>query len=81
MDLYIVFKALLILINTNIIMGLFVSPILENKRDAWESWTSAFKGSKKDEFDDFNKRYEITRHEVWLVETPKGPELRPLCRK
>lgn len=54
-------------------MGLFVSPILESKRDAWESWTSAFKSSKKDEFDDFNKRYEITRHEAWLVETPNGP--------
>ena len=54
-------------------MGLLVNPILADKLDAWKSWASAFKGSKKDEFDDFNKRYGITRHEAWLVETPNGP--------
>jgi hypothetical protein len=54
-------------------MGLFVSPILEDKLDKWKSWASAFKSSKKAEFDDLNKRYGITRHEAWLVETPNGP--------
>ena len=54
-------------------MGLLVNPILADKLDAWKSWASAFKGSKKAEFDDFNKRYGITRHEAWLVETPNGP--------
>lgn len=54
-------------------MGLVVAPILEGKMEAWKSWTSQFDGSRKKEFDEFNKRYGLTRHEVWLAETPNGP--------
>ena len=54
-------------------MGLFVAPIMEGKLDAWKSWAAAFKGPKKEEFEDLNHRYGITRHEAWLVETPDGP--------
>ena len=54
-------------------MGLIVAPILEGKLEAWKSWISEFTGSRKSEFDDFNKRYGLTRHDGWLVETPDGP--------
>lgn len=54
-------------------MGLVVAPIKEGKLEAWKSWTSAFKGPRKEEFDAFNKRHGLTRHEVWLAETPNGP--------
>lgn len=54
-------------------MGLVVAPILEDKLDGWKSWVSEFKGPKKGEFDEFNKRYGLTRHDIWLVESPDGP--------
>ena len=54
-------------------MGLVVAPIMEGKLEAWKRWTSDLAGSKKSEFDDFNKRYGLTRHDVWLAETPAGP--------
>jgi len=54
-------------------MGLIVAPILEGKLEAWKSWTSEFNGPRRNEFDAFNKRYGLTRHDVWLAETPNGP--------
>ena len=29
-------------------------------------------GEKKKEWEDLNKRYELTRHSLWAVETPNG---------
>lgn len=55
-------------------MGLVVAPIVEGKLEAWKSWTKDLTGSHKNEFDDFNKRYGLTRHDVWLVESPAGYE-------
>jgi hypothetical protein len=54
-------------------MGLVVTPILEDKLEAWKNWAAALTTSKKKEFDDLNKRYGLTRHEAWLVESPNGP--------
>ena len=50
-------------------MGLVVAPILEGKLEGWKTWTSDFAGSKKSEFDSFNERYGLTRHDVWMAET------------
>ena len=54
-------------------MGLVIAPIQEGKLDAWKSWNAELTGSKKSEFDEFNLRYGLTRHNVWLAETPGGP--------
>ena len=54
-------------------MGLVLAPIREGKLDDWKSWNAELKGVMKDEFEEFNKRYGLTRHEVWLAETPGGP--------
>jgi hypothetical protein len=54
-------------------MELVVVPILKDKLEAWKNWASALKTSKKEEFDDLNRRYGLTRHEAWLAETPNGP--------
>jgi hypothetical protein len=54
-------------------MGLVLAPILEGKLEEWKSWNVELAGAKKGEFDEFNRRYELTRHEVWLAETPGGP--------
>ena len=54
-------------------MGLIVAPILEGKLEDWKSWISGLKGPTKTEFADFNKRFELTRHSVWLAETLGGP--------
>ena len=53
-------------------MGLVVAPIMEGKLEAWKSWISEIKGSGKIEFDDFNQRYELTRHDGWLAESAQG---------
>jgi hypothetical protein len=53
-------------------MGLVVAPIVEGKQEAFRSWLDELKGSRKAEFDELNKRYGLTRHDVWLVESPKG---------
>lgn len=54
-------------------MGLVLAPILEGKLEGWKAWTKDFSTSKKSEFDAFNKRYGLTRHDIWLAETPSGP--------
>jgi len=54
-------------------MGLVVAPIVEGKLEDWKSWIAELKSSKKSEFDDLNKRYGLTRHDGWLVDTPNGP--------
>lgn len=54
-------------------MGLVVVPIIEGKLDAWKKFNEEVKsGSKKDDFNDLNQRYRLTRHNVWHAETPGG---------
>ncbi len=54
-------------------MGLVLAPIKEEKLQAYKNWIKEIVGEKKEAFDDMNKRHGITRHEVWLAETPAGP--------
>jgi hypothetical protein len=54
-------------------MGLLLAPILEDKLEAWKSWSAEITGEKRKEFEDLNRRYELTRHDAWLAETPNGP--------
>lgn len=53
-------------------MGLVVAPIKEGKLEAWKSWNAEITGARKVEWDDFNKRYGLDRHDVWHAETPAG---------
>jgi hypothetical protein len=53
-------------------MGLVIAPIKEGKVEAWKSWSKELIEEKKSEFNDFNKRHGLTRHEAWLAETPAG---------
>jgi hypothetical protein len=59
--------------QNNVKMGIVVAPIVEGKLDAWKTWIGEINGSKKAEFEEFNTRYALTRHNGWLVETPDGP--------
>jgi hypothetical protein len=55
-------------------MGIVVVPVIDGKLDAWKRFNEDLKsGSRKDEFSDLNKRYQLTRHDVWYAETPGGP--------
>lgn len=54
-------------------MGLVVVPIKKDKLEAWKNWNKKFIEEKKSEFEDLNKRHGLTRHDVWLAETPAGP--------
>ena len=47
-------------------MGAIAAPILPGKLEGWKEFTAALKGEKKQEFEDFNKRYNLTRHRSWL---------------
>ncbi|MBI5501578.1 MAG: hypothetical protein HY907_15140 [Deltaproteobacteria bacterium] len=53
-------------------MGLIVSPIVEGKLAAWEELVEGITGPRKEEFADFNRRYSLTRHAVWLAKLPQG---------
>jgi len=49
-------------------MGLVVAPVVKGKEKEWKKWVA---NSKKD-LEDLNKRYGLTRHDVWEVESPDG---------
>ncbi|MFW6309538.1 MAG: hypothetical protein ACOC1D_00415 [Prolixibacteraceae bacterium] len=54
-------------------MGLIFVPVKKEKLSDWKNWTQKLKGEKSSEFRDLNKRYELTRHSVWLTDTKYGP--------
>jgi len=54
-------------------MGVIVAPIREGKLDAWKQWVTELNGTRKEELADFNRRYGLTRHAAWLMESPAGP--------
>jgi hypothetical protein len=54
-------------------MGLVVAPIKADKLEDWKSWCQKMLSSNNQDFKDFNTRYGLTRHDVWLVESPNGP--------
>lgn len=53
-------------------MGLVVAPVVKGKEEEWKNWSLELKGEMKEKFDDLNKRYGLTRHDIWAVETPNG---------
>ena len=53
-------------------MGLVVVPVVKGKEEEWKSWARKLRNEMKNEFDDLNKRFGLTRHDVWAVETPNG---------
>lgn len=54
-------------------MSVILAPLPPAKLDAWKSFISTCGGARKAEFDDFNRRYGLTKHEAWLAQTPMGP--------
>lgn len=50
-------------------MSVLMIPILAGEVENWKKMSQEFSGSKKEEFEDFNKRYGLTRHDAWLWET------------
>ena len=54
-------------------MPLVIAPIMEGKVEAWKAWAASLQdGELSDAFKDLNQRYELTRHDAWLVTTPNG---------
>jgi hypothetical protein len=53
-------------------MGLIVSPLAADKVAAWTAFVEEATVARREEFDDFNRRHGITRHETWLAETHAG---------
>ena len=53
-------------------MGLVLAPIAADKLNAWQGFMEEIAGPRKAEFDAFNRRYNLTRHDAWLCQTPMG---------
>jgi hypothetical protein len=53
-------------------MGLILAPIPADKVATWQAFMAEMVGPRKAEFDEFNRRHKLTRHEAWLCETPGG---------
>ena len=54
-------------------MPLVIASIMEGKVEAWKAWAASLQdGELSDAFKDLNQRYELTRHDAWLVTTPNG---------
>ncbi|WP_167608833.1 hypothetical protein [Maribellus sediminis] len=54
-------------------MGLVIVPLKKDKLDAWKTWAESLNNEQSEEFNSFNKKYGLTRHDAWLAETPEGP--------
>jgi hypothetical protein len=57
----------------------FTVPILPNKVDAWKGWVHELSNVRRDEFDRFNERMELTVHRAWLTQGPHGPWVIVVC--
>ena len=54
-------------------MGLIIAPLKKDKLDSWKAWAKQLGNEHNQEFNSFNKKYGLTRHDAWLAETPDGP--------
>ena len=54
-------------------MYAMVAPLARNKVELWKAWTRECTGSRKEEFDAFNERMELTLHRTWLTKGQEGP--------
>jgi hypothetical protein len=54
-------------------MSLVLVPIADGKLEKWQQWAHELQNGRAKEFKEFNSRYELTRHQAWLAETPTGP--------
>ena len=50
-----------------------IVPIKENKVESWRKWCKSLDAENKSGWDEMNNRYGLSRHDVWLAETPSGP--------
>jgi hypothetical protein len=48
-------------------------PLISNKVEAWKTWIRECMGPRREEFEEFNERMELTLHRAWLTEGPQGP--------
>jgi hypothetical protein len=57
----------------------FTVPILPDKVDAWKAWMRECATARKNDFDRFNERMELTLHRAWLTQGPRGPWVIVVC--
>jgi hypothetical protein len=50
-------------------------PLIRNKVDAWKAWIRECQGPRREEFENFNERMELTLHRAWLMQEPQGPRV------
>jgi hypothetical protein len=53
-------------------MGVVLAPLATDNVGAWKEWAASVTGPRKAEFEEFNRRNGLTKHEAWLCETPMG---------
>jgi hypothetical protein len=47
--------------------------IIPSKVPAWKAWIRELTQSRKEEFEAFNERMELTLHRAWLAQGSEGP--------
>ena len=50
----------------------FAVPILPGKTESWKEAAASLTSDRKADFDDFNRRFKISRHVASLQQTPQG---------
>jgi hypothetical protein len=50
-------------------------PLIPNKVGAWKAWIRECQGTRREEFESFNDRMELTLHRAWLTQNKQGPEV------
>jgi hypothetical protein len=54
-------------------MNVIAVPLIENKVQAWKAWTRECQGRRREEFEAFNERMELTLHRAWLTKGREQP--------
>ena len=52
-----------------------IIPVLSDKLEDWKQLLTDMSGPRSSDFEDFNTRYQLTRHRVWLQQNPDGSNL------
>jgi hypothetical protein len=54
-------------------MNVIAVPLIEKKVQAWKAWVRECQGPRREEFEAFNERMELTLHRAWLTKGREGP--------
>ena len=54
-------------------MYAIAAPVIPSQVEAWKAWIQECTGPRREEFEAFNERMELTLHRAWLTKGREGP--------